>query len=271
MPEATPLLPTALAGLAFTVLMALLLWAASLVRDDVSLVDRVWSLMITGAGWTYVPLQPAVGTRVLCMLVLASLWALRLSLFITWRNWGHGEERRYQEIRARNQPGFRFKSLYLVFALQAVLAWIVSAPFLAATIANAANAPLTLLDAAGLALAAFGFGFEAVADAQLARFKADPAQRGQVMDRGLWRYTRHPNYFGEACVWWGLWLVVVAGAGWSGVWSIVSPLLMTVLLLRVSGVSLLEKDISERRPAYRAYIARTNAFVPGPVRREVSP
>jgi steroid 5-alpha reductase family enzyme len=125
---------------------------------------------------------------------------------------------------------------------------------------------LNMLDAAGMGLALFGVAFESIGDAQMARFKADAANRGKVMDRGLWRYTRHPNYFGEACVWWGLWLMAMAGAGWSGAWAAVSPVLMTVLLLKVSGVSLLEKDIAERRPAYRDYIARTNAFVPGPQR-----
>ena len=267
MHEAPPLLHAALAGLAWTAGLAFLSWLASLVRADVSLVDRVWSVLIAGAGWVYLVLSPACGLRGLAMLGLASLWALRLSLFISWRNWGHGEDRRYQQIRARNQPGFAFKSLYLVFALQAVLAWIVSAPLF---VGARASQPWNLLDSIGLALAAFGIVFEAVGDWQLARFKADPAHRGQVMDRGLWRSTRHPNYFGEACVWWGLWLMAMAGAGWSGTWSLVSPLLMTVLLLRVSGVRLLEQDIAERRPAYRDYIARTNAFVPGPVRKDAS-
>ncbi|KQP18364.1 DUF1295 domain-containing protein [Pseudorhodoferax sp. Leaf267] len=267
MPDAGSPLHAALAGLALTAGLAVLTWLASLLRSDVSLVDRVWSVLIVGAGWAYLVLLPTAGARGLAMLLVASAWALRLSLFITWRNWGHGEERRYQEIRARNEPGFAFKSLYLVFALQAVLAWVVSAPFLAGAQAGSA---LHVLDAIGLALAVFGLGFEAVGDWQLARFKADPAHKGQVMDRGLWRYTRHPNYFGEACVWWGLWLVAVAGAGWGGAWTMVSPLLMTVLLLKVSGVSLTEKDITERRPAYRAYIARTNAFIPGPVRKGAS-
>jgi steroid 5-alpha reductase family enzyme len=195
------------------------------------------------------------------------VWALRLSLFITMRNWGHGEDRRYQEIRARNEPNFALKSLYLIFALQAVLAWTVSSPFL---VGMAADTPLSWLDVIGIVIAAFGIVFEAVGDAQMSRFKADPANKGQVMDRGVWRFTRHPNYFGETCVWWGLWLTALAGAGWAGAWSIVSPILMTVLLLKVSGVSLLEKDIGERRPAYRDYIARTNAFIPGWPRRKGS-
>ena len=265
MAEPLSMVSVAFAGLALTAVLAAATWVASLLRDDVSLVDRVWSVLIVGAGWVYAALLPAVGARGLWMLALASLWALRLSLFITWRNWGHGEERRYREIRERNQPGFRFKSLYLVFGLQALLAWVVSAPFL---VGAAAPRALNAFDVLGIALATFGIVFEAIGDAQMARFKADPAHKGQVMDRGLWRYTRHPNYFGEACVWWGLWLMALAGAGWAGVWSVVSPLLMTVLLLKVSGVTLLEKDIAERRPAYRDYIARTRAFVPGPVRRK---
>jgi steroid 5-alpha reductase family enzyme len=254
----------ALAGLAWTASLALLTWAVSLVRHDASLVDRMWPVFIVGAGLVYFALLPVQTVRGLWMAVLGAAWAVRLFLYITWRNWGHGEDRRYQAIRARNQPSFGFRSLYLVFALQAVLAWIVSAPFLPGM---AAARSLGVFDAVGAALALFGIFFEAIGDAQMARFRADPKNAGQVMDRGLWRYTRHPNYFGEACVWWGIWLMAMGGAGWSGAWSVVSPLLMTWLLLKVSGVRMLEADIGERRPAYREYIARTNAFVPGPVRR----
>ncbi|MDQ0081779.1 steroid 5-alpha reductase family enzyme [Variovorax boronicumulans] len=254
----------ALAGLAWTVSLALLTWVVSLVRHDASLVDRMWPVFIVGAGLVYFALLPVQTVRGLWMAVLGAAWAVRLCLYITWRNWGHGEDRRYQAIRARNQPNFGFRSLYLVFALQAVLAWIVSAPFLPGMLAAR---PLGVLDVLGVALALFGIFFEAIGDAQMARFRSDPKNAGQVMGRGLWRYTRHPNYFGEACVWWGIWLMAVGGAGWSGAWSVVSPLLMTWLLLKVSGVRMLEADIGERRPAYREYIARTNALVPGPVRR----
>ena len=258
--EASPLWRVALSGLALIAGLALLTWLASVVRRDVSLVDRTWSVFIAGAAIVYALLLPAPGGRGLWMLLLVVAWASRLAVFITRRNWGHGEDRRYQQIRARNQPNFAFKSLYLVFALQAVLAWTVSAPFFAAM---SGSRPLGGLDAVGIAVTAFGIVFEAIGDAQMAIFKKDPANKGQVMDRGVWRTTRHPNYFGETCVWWGFWLMALGGAGWGGAWSVVSPLLMTVLLLKVSGVSLLEKDIGERRPAYRDYIARTNAFVPG--------
>ena len=253
----------AFSGLGVIVVLAVLTWLVSLARRDVSIVDSLWSIFITTGGVVYALLLPWTSARPALMLALAGAWALRLAIYITWRNHGHGEDRRYQQIRARNQPNFAFKSLYLIFALQMVLAWIVSAAPLAAL---AGTRAFGALDAAGVAVALVGFLFEAIGDAQMAAFKADPAHKGQVMDRGLWRTTRHPNYFGEACFWWGIWLLAVGAGGIAAIWTVLSPLLMTVLLLKVSGVAMLEKDIAERRPAYRDYIARTNAFVPGPPR-----
>ncbi|MEO5845274.1 MAG: DUF1295 domain-containing protein [Caldimonas sp.] len=250
----------ALEAMAVVAALSLATWAASVARRDASLVDRMWPVFIAAAAIVCWIRLPAAGLRAGLMLALVLAWALRLCVYITRRNWGHGEDRRYQAIRARNEPGFPLKSLYLVFALQAVLAGIVAAPFLAGM---AGTRPFGALDAIGAAIAAFGIAFEAIGDAQMSRFKADPASAGQVMDRGLWRYTRHPNYFGEACVWWGLTMMALAGAGAAGAWCLVSPLLMTVLLLKVSGVSLLEQDIGQRRPAYRDYIARTPSFFPG--------
>jgi len=263
MPDFATLLPISLAGLALCAGLALLTWIASVVRRDASLVDRTWSLMIAGPALVYAARLDAGGPRAVAVLLLVGAWGLRLAAYITWRNWGHGEDRRYQAIRARNQPHFAFRSLYLVFALQALLAWTVSAPTLAAL---AGDRPFGVLDVAGAALAALGFVFEAVGDAQMAAFRAVAANKGQVMDRGLWRYTRHPNYFGETCFWWGVWLLALGAGGAAALWTVLSPLLMTVLLLKVSGVAMLEKDIGERRPAYRDYIARTNAFLPGPPR-----
>ncbi|HEY1090869.1 MAG TPA: DUF1295 domain-containing protein, partial [Burkholderiaceae bacterium] len=195
------------------------------------------------------------------------LWALRLALYIGLRNWGHGEDRRYRDMRARNQPYFGLKSLYLVFGLQAVLAWVVGWPLLVALVGPEARRSFEVLDVIGALLAAGGLLIETIADAQLARFRRDPAHADAVMDRGLWAWSRHPNYFGEACIWWGLGLMALAAQGWSGAWSLVSPVMMTLLLLKVSGVSLLEQDIGERRPAYRDYRVRTNAFFPWPPRR----
>jgi steroid 5-alpha reductase family enzyme len=254
----TPLLQAALLGLGAAIGLALLTWVASLVQRDVSLVDRVWSLIVAAPAAAYACALRPYDARFTVMAIVLVLWAIRLAAYVTWRNWGHGEDRRYQAIRARNQPGFPLKSVYLVFVLQAVLGWLVSTPFLAAA---ARPAPWTMLDAIGAGVALFGFAFEAAGDRQLASFKADPAHRGKVMDRGVWRYTRHPNYFGECCVWWGFFVMALPPGGW---WSVISPLLMTGLLLKVSGVALLEKDIGERRPEYRDYIRRTNAFFPGP-------
>lgn len=149
-----------------------------------------------------------------------------------------------------------------MFALQAILSWVVSSSVLAAVVNMR---PWNWIDTLGVCLIVAGALFEAVADWQLAHFKADAAHRGKVMNRGLWRNSRHPNYFGEFCVWWGVFLVALSGQGW---WAIASPVLMTVLLFKVSGVALQEKDIVERRPDYREYIARTNAFFPGKRRQK---
>jgi steroid 5-alpha reductase family enzyme len=251
-----------LLGLLPILALAVVTWGVSVAKHDVSIVDRVWSLLFLGAAMAYALGVGLEMPRTALVLALVSLWALRLSLHITLRSWGEPEDRRYQAIRARNQPGFTWKSLYLVFGLQGLLAWIISLPLLAAL---ASSQPLGWLDALGVALWGVGFLFESIADAQLNRFKSDPANRGRVLDTGLWRYTRHPNYFGEFLVWWGFFLIALSAGGG---WSVVSPLLMSVLLLRVSGVTLLESDIAERRPAYRDYVRHTNAFFPGPRRGE---
>ncbi len=255
--QSSPQLTAALIALVALVALAFCSWLVSVVKRDVSIVDSVWSAMILLAAVVYAAVLPDAGGRTAPVLLLVAIWALRLAGYITWRNWGEGEDRRYQAIRARNEPNFKWKSLYLVFVLQAVLAWIVSLSLLPAI---ASVRPLSLLDVLGIALMLAGLLIETVGDAQLAAFKAKAGNRGRVMDRGLWRYTRHPNYFGEFCVWWGFFIIALAAGGW---WTIVSPLLMSALLLKVSGVTLLEKDIGERRPAYRDYIVRTNAFFPG--------
>lgn len=246
-----------LIGFAVMAAGAFLLWLVSLVKHDVSIVDSLWSLMFLAGAVMYASMTAEPGPRTTLVLILVAVWALRLFGYITWRNWGEEEDRRYQAIRARNEPNFAVKSLYLIFLLQATLAWIISLPLLAAI---AGLGPLGALDYLGVTLFAVGLLFETAGDFQLARFKADPANDGQVMRSGLWRYTRHPNYFGECCVWWGFFLIALSAGGW---WSIVGPVLMTVLLLKVSGVALLEKDLSERRPDYAQYVKNTNAFFPG--------
>jgi steroid 5-alpha reductase family enzyme len=249
-----------LGGLAALAVFAAAGWLLSLPLRNVSIVDSLWSLMFLQAAVVYLAGQASVGPRAWLVITLVALWSIRLAAYITWRNHGQGEDFRYRKMRADNDPGFAFKSLYIVFGLQAALAWVISLPLLAAM---GSSAPLGALDAAGAALWLVGMVFEAGGDWQLSRFKSDPASRGKVLDTGLWRYTRHPNYFGDFCVWWGLFLIALSAGGW---WSIVGPLLMSFMLLKVSGVALLEKDIGERRPDYQAYISRTNAFFPGPPR-----
>jgi steroid 5-alpha reductase family enzyme len=233
-----------LMGLAALLLAAAATWVVSAIRRNVTVVDTLWSLLFMIAAFTYAATLPEPGTRATLIKVLVSVWALRLAIYLHLRSWGEEEDSRYQAIRRRNEPGFTLKSLYLVFGFQALLASIISLPLLA-----------------GIALWTVGVFFESVGDWQLARFKADPASAGKVLDRGLWRYTRHPNYFGDFCVWWGLYLIALSAGGW---WTIVGPAIMSVLLLRYSGVRLLERTIGKRRPEYADYVRRTNTFFPGP-------
>ncbi len=243
------------AGTALAVIAALG-WAYSVARRNVNVVDSLWAIFFLAAAAVYAIDAP--GERTSLVLFLVTVWALRLSGYLTWRNWGQPEDQRYQTIRRNNEPKFGIKSLFIVFGLQAVLAWIISLPLLAAITAQTHLSPL---DVAGITLWVLGMTFESVGDWQLAAFKSDPRNRGKVLEHGLWRYTRHPNYFGEFCIWWGYYLIALSAGGW---WSLPAPVLMTVLLLKVSGVALQEKDIGERRPAYKDYVRRTNAFFPGP-------
>lgn len=239
------------------VLLAVIGWLISLPRRNVDVVDTLWALMFLLSVLLYAGFPPET-ERGRLVLVLVAIWALRLAIYITARNWGHEEDRRYQAIRRRNEPGFAVSSVYRVFILQAVLAWVISLPLHGAV---NGTSELGVLDYIGVTLWVIGFAFEAGGDWQLSRFKRDPANAGKVMDRGFWRYTRHPNYFGDACVWWGFYAIALSAGAW---WSIIGPAIMTVLLLRVSGVKLLERDIGQRRPDYAEYIRRTNAFIPGP-------
>lgn len=238
-------------------LVAVVFWLVSLIRNDVSIVDSLWSLMFLLVTLVYTLMTDESGPRAGIVVALVAIWAIRLSVYITWRNHGQPEDYRYQEIRANNEPFFRYKSLYIVFVLQAVLAWVISMPLAAAISGQSA---IGFLDYAGVALFAVGLIFEVLGDFQLSRFRGNPANTGKVLDTGLWRLTRHPNYFGNFTLWWGFFLVALSAGGW---WTVISPLLMTFLLLKVSGVALLEKDIQVRRPQYESYILHTNAFFPG--------
>lgn len=247
-------------ALAPLLILGAMAWGYAASRHNVNIVDSLWSLFFLVASGVYIGVGGEWTPTSLGLLALVALWSLRLALHLSIRNLGKPEDRRYAAMRAGN-PRFNGQSLVTVFGLQAVLAWLISLPLAAALIEPALLHPLHL---AGGALFLIGFSFEAVSDWQLARFKARPENRGELLDSGLWRYSRHPNYFGEAVIWWGFYLFALASGA---AWTIVSPLLMTFLLLKVSGVSLLEKDIHERRPAYRRYKETTPAFFPWKPRR----
>jgi steroid 5-alpha reductase family enzyme len=241
-------------------------WVVCTSRRNVGLLDVFWPgfFLVAGATclWRGQAWSQSWSMASLALAAVIVAWALRLSAHLAVRNWNSPEDRRYAAMRARHGPGFAWKSLYLVFGLQAVLAWIIAAPLAAGLGAHAAHAPAgaqAVLWTLGLVLAVGGIAIETLADAQLAEFRAGDLDADAVLATGLWRYSRHPNYFGECCVWWGVFAMTIRPDCW---WIAVSPLLMTYLLLRISGIPMLERDIAARRPAYREYIARTPAFFP---------
>jgi steroid 5-alpha reductase family enzyme len=238
------------------------LWIVSLILADASIVDIFWGLGFVAVAWTAHAVSSLAGARPILVCVMTTAWGTRLAVHLARRNLGHGEDYRYRAMRQAHGRLFPILSLGTVFVLQGLLMWIVSWPIQAAQ-APGATAPLGGIDATGIALWAIGLSFETIADAQLARFKRSSSGTGAVMDRGLWRYSRHPNYFGDFLVWWGFGLMALSTGAW---WAIAGPMVMSVLLVNVSGVALLEKTIVERRPAYRDYVTRTSAFVPWPPR-----
>jgi steroid 5-alpha reductase family enzyme len=252
-----------LVGLALLLACFVSLWLLSLYWRDASIVDPFWGPSFIIVTFGYVLTTSGAPDRRSLVLALVAIWGSRLGAHLLLRNPGRGEDFRYRAWRVEHGSRWWWRSLLQVFVLQAVIAWVVSWPLLAA-VSSPEPPHLTWVDVAGVGVWMVGMGFETIGDWQLARFKADPANRARVMDGGLWRYTRHPNYFGDALVWWGLFLPAAATpAGW---WTAVSPALMTFLLMRVSGVALLEATLKTRKPGYAEYVARTSAFVPWPSR-----
>ncbi len=253
----------ALGGLAILGLMAAV-WLLSLVLRDASIVDSLWGTGFVISYWLYFALTPdGYPARKLLLGILVTAWGLRLSLHIFTRNRGKGEDFRYAQWRAEGGSRWWWQSFFKVFFLQGVLMWLVSAPLLAAQVSSL-PARLGWLDALGALVWGVGFYFEAVGDWQLARFKANSANRGKLLTSGVWRYTRHPNYFGDAAQWWGFGLFALSAGGF---YTLFSPLLMTWLLLRVSGVAMLEKSLKDNKPGYAEYVENTSAFIPWRPRR----
>ncbi|MGB0449668.1 MAG: DUF1295 domain-containing protein [Porticoccaceae bacterium] len=243
-------------------LVAFTTWLISLAIDDVSIVDYIWSLLSLAAASTYAYHTGIESTVSLVMLLMVSIWAFRLTFFLMVRGRNQPEDRRYQVIRKRNSPNFGLKSLYLIFIFQGFIAWIISTIFVPVFDAGGtAETAITwnLWHSAGVALWLFGLVFETVADNQLHAFNKKVIQDSKTLTTGLWRYCRHPNYFGEFCIWWAWFIFAIPTAS---VWILGAPLIMTYLLMKFSGVGNMENGITERRPDYQAYIDCTNAFFP---------
>jgi steroid 5-alpha reductase family enzyme len=238
-------------------------WVISLVVKNASIVDIVWGLGFAVTSWVLALTIDGDSARQILLAIMVGVWGVRLGGYLAKRNIGHGEDWRYKAMRKKKGSKFGLISLVTVFGLQGVLMWIVSLPV---QFGNADDTPgVGPLAVMGIIVWITGLSFEAVGDMQLARFKKNPDNAGKVMDKGLWSLTRHPNYFGDALLWWGIGLVG-AETG-SGVIGLVGPLVMTVFLLRVSGVPMLERSLMKRREGYAEYVARTSGFIPRPPKK----
>jgi steroid 5-alpha reductase family enzyme len=238
-------------------------WVVSLPLRNASIVDIVWGAGFVMVAWVARTIGDGNADRIDLLTAMVTIWGGRLALYLWWRNHGKGEDFRYQSMRRRHGDRFPVRSLVTVFGLQGVVMFVVSLPVQLA--ATPASPGIGWLAVAGVVLWGVGLFFETVGDAQLARFKADPTNAGTVMDRGLWRYTRHPNYFGDFCVWWGVFLVAAEAS--DARFGVVGPVLMSFMLLRVSGVAMLERGLVKRREGYADYMARTATFFPRPPKR----
>jgi steroid 5-alpha reductase family enzyme len=248
-----------LLGLATIVILFTILWAVSLRLENSSVADVAWGPGILAVGLTYYFTSDGVPIRAQLTLALLLIWAARLAVHLGMRMRLRGEDFRYVKWRDEYEGSWWIVSYFKVFLLQAVVGWIISLPIYFA-IVSLAPASLTVLDYAGIVVFACGLAFESVGDEQLRRFRDNRANRGKVLDTGLWRYTRHPNYFGEALVWWGFCLIALATGG---IPALLGPVVLTYLLIYVSGVALLESTLIEKK-GYAQYVGRTPAFLPLP-------
>lgn len=239
------------------------LWCVSIKIRDASIIDIFWGPGFGIVALTTFILTDAPGPSGLLLTAFACLWSIRLGTHLAgrWLSHGRREDARYVAMRNKAGPSFGRRSLVTVYGLQGALMWLVSMP-LQVGIAQSGGATFNVFTALGCIIFTLGFVMEALADAQLRDFKADSANEGKIMSSGLWSWSRHPNYFGNACLWWGLFLIAVDAP--YGIFTIVSPVIMTFLLLRVSGVALLERRMARVKPEYLEYQQSVNAFVPLP-------
>lgn len=236
-----------------------LLWIWSVFIKNVSIVDIFWGFGFVLVNAFYVFNSGELNTRKVLLLVLVSIWGLRLAFYLAWRNIGKGEDFRYQEFRKNYGPKrYWWFSFFQTFLLQGILIMIVSLPLLGIQ-SGRTEGDLNLLDYIGIAVWLIGFAFEAGGDFQLARFKSNTANKGKVLNTGFWKYTRHPNYFGDSAVWWAYAIFSLAAGSY---WQIMGSVIMTLLIIKISGVALLEKTLNTTKPEYEEYVQKTNSFLP---------
>lgn len=246
-------------GLAVILLMMTILWLVSIFLKNVSIVDLFWGLGFVITSVWYFLNTDGYEPRKFITQILVTIWGLRLSVYLSWRNIGKGEDFRYREFRRKyGEKRYWWFSFFQTFLLQGFLMWIISLPLLGAQY-KSGNESLSILDYLGIALWLTGLVFETGGDLQLARFRSNPSNKGKVLNTGFWKYTRHPNYFGDSAVWWGFGLICLAAGSYI---PVIGSVIMTLLIIKVSGVSLLEKSLVEKKPQYREYIERTSAFIP---------
>ena len=251
-----------LTGLAILLTCMSALWLLSVILRNASIVDPFWGMTFVISAWFYFSQTPeGFPARKMLLLALVTIWGLRLSLYLLWRNLGKGEDFRYQAFRQHYGPQrYWWVSFLQVFMLQGALAWIISAPLLGAQIRSSS---LNAIDFFAVIIWLIGFIFEAGSDLQLAHFKSSPKNRGKLLTSGFWRYTRHPNYFGDSACWWGFGLLSIAAGSYFAAFGAV---FMTLLIIRVSGVLRLEKSLKKNKPGYEEYARRTSIFIPLPPR-----
>ncbi|MFC1483877.1 DUF1295 domain-containing protein [Candidatus Neomarinimicrobiota bacterium] len=235
-----------------------LIWVLSLVIQDAGIMDIFWGLGFIVVAGVYIFSSPETSLPGYLLLAAVTIWGLRLTIYIAFRNLGKSEDARYQAFREKGGANWWWQSYFKVFLLQGLIMWIVSLPLLTGMAASI-DRSLGWIAIFGVVVWGIGFFFEAGGDWQLVRFKRNPENKGKVLDKGLWALTRHPNYFGEMLMWWGFYLISLQ-SGYA--WTIISPLLMTVLLLRVSGVTMLEQLLTTTKPEYAEYIRTTSTFFP---------
>jgi steroid 5-alpha reductase family enzyme len=248
-----------LQGFLIIMLMMTLLWGVSVIVRNVSIVDLFWGLGFVFVSMFYFTQTDGYLPRKIIVTLLVAVWGLRLSIYLAWRNIGKEEDFRYRQFRKKyGEKRYWWISFFQTFLLQGILMWLISVPLLAAQYYSQNNS-LAIFDYTGIILWITGFFFETAGDLQLARFKADQSNKGKVMDKGLWRFTRHPNYFGDSAVWWGYGFFCLASGSYL---PVLGSVLMTALIIKVSGVALLEKSLTDQKPQYKEYIQKTSAFLP---------